>query len=117
VVKALNACSAGGFKHCERPEQVGLHEGCGSVDRPVDVALGSEVHDGVGLVLREDCAECGGIAEIDMFEGVVRIAFKIGERLGITGIAQLIEVDDGFALLFNEQTNEIGSDEAGSAGD
>ena len=52
-----------------------------------------------------------------MLEGVVRVAFEVGKRLGVAGIGQLVEVDDGLAFLFDELTNEIGADKAGSACD
>jgi len=45
------------------------------------VTLGGEVHDGVGLVLCKDCAERSRIAKVDLFEGVIRIAFEVGKRL------------------------------------
>ena len=45
------------------------------------------------------------------------MAFEVGERLGVAGIGQLVEVDDGLAFFFDKETNEVGSDEAGSAGD
>ena len=73
------------------------------------------MHDRVWLVLGEDCAERCGIAQIDLLKGVVRMAVEVSERLGIARIGQLIEVDDGFAFFFNEKTNEIGTDEAGTA--
>ena len=69
------------------------------------MALGGEVHDGVGLVLCKDRTECGCIAEIHLLKAVVRVAFEVGERLGVSGIRQLIEVDDGFAFFFNKQSN------------
>ena len=95
------------MKQVKRADDVGLDEFPWAVDRAIYMALGSEVHDRVWAVLREDCAECCGVAKIDLLESVIRIAVEVGQRLGVAGISQLIEVDDGFALLFNEKTNEI----------
>ena len=78
------------------------------------MALGSEVHDRVGLVLVKDPLQCRRVAKIDLLEVIVRV---VGEGLGITRIGEFIEVDDRFAFFLNKKANEIGSDKAGTSGD
>ena len=75
------------------------------------------MHDAIRLVLRKDCAERCGIAQIDLLERVIRIAVEVGKRLGVARIRELVEIDDRFAFLFNEKANEIGTDKAGTACD
>jgi hypothetical protein len=98
-------------------DDIGVDKLTRAIDGAVDVTLGGEVHDGIRLVLREHCTECSGIAEIDLLKGVVRMLGEIGQRLGITGIGQLIEIDDFTVFFFNQQSDKIGADESGSACD
>ena len=81
------------------------------------MALGSEVHDRVGLVLVKDPLQCRRVAKIYLLEVIVRVVGEIGEGLGITRIGEFIEVDDRFAFFLNKKANEIGSDKAGTSGD
>ena len=81
------------------------------------MALGGEVHDGVGLVLGEGFGECCGITQVDLLKCVIRIAVEVGKRLGVAGIRQLIEVDDGATLFFDQKAHEIGTYEAGASCD
>ena len=59
-------------------DDVGLDELGRAVDGTVDMALGGQVHDAVGLVLGEQAADFGGIADVDLFEAVARIAGHAG---------------------------------------
>ena len=81
---------------------IGLDEFARAVDGAVDVALGGEVHDGVGLILVKNLLQRRRVAEIDLFEMIFRMVGKISEGLGIAGVCEFIEVDNFGVLLLDE---------------
>ena len=48
---------------------------------------------------------------------VVGVVLEVSKGFGVARIGELIEINDGCALLFDEQSYEIGTDKSGSSGD
>jgi hypothetical protein len=48
---------------------------------------------------------------------VVGVVLEVSKRLEVARVGELVEIDDGSALLFNEKSYEIGTDKSGSSGD
>ena len=108
---------AGGFEEVEGADDVRLDELGGAVDGPVDMGLGGEVHDGAGLMLGEQARNQFGIPDIAADKGVAWISLEGGKVLEIAGVGELVEIDDGVLLQGDPVEDEVGTDEAGSAGD
>jgi hypothetical protein len=68
------------------------------------------------LELGEGCLHCGGIADIGFQKPVVWAAVEVSEGSGIPCIGEFVDVEHLVAAL-DEQADEVGSDEAGTAGD
>ncbi len=96
---------------------VGLDELCRPVDRPVDVALGGKVQDGVGLMLGKQRLERRPVADVGLREVIRRVRIGVGKRIEVPRVGQLVDVDD-LPLGFGEGFAYDGrADEAGASGD
>lgn len=96
---------------------IGVHEGRGAVDGTVDMGLGGEVHDGVGPVGLEYAADLHRVADIDLLEMVTGRIRNVGQGFEITGVGQLVEIDDlGLGALYI-LAYDGRADEAGTASD
>ena len=106
-----------GFEKVECADDVCLNELARAVNRAVHMRLGGEVHDSTRLVLGEDFADKGAVADIASNKDVARAAIKRSEILWIAGVGELVEVDDGCGLNIDPVKNEVGPDKTGTAGD
>ena len=68
------------LEHREGADDVGLDEIGGPVDRAVDMALGGEVSNHVGLKLGEQPPDQRAVADVALDEAVARIAGDLVER-------------------------------------
>ncbi len=59
------------------------------------MALGGEVDDGAGAMLFEQARYESGVADVALDEGVAGVVFDGGKVFGVSGVGQLVEVDDG----------------------
>ncbi len=121
---ALLGIAAGSLEQAEGAHEVGHDEVLGTINAAIDVALGSEVHHGVDLVLAEQAGEERSVQDVALNEDVARIVLECGEIGEITRVGELVVIDDlrdGHATLRSRRTeevvDEIGTDEAGTAGD
>ena len=64
----------------------------------IDMRLGGKVHDGPGAVLGKELGNEFGIADIALHKGVTRIPLDRCEVLEVSGVGELIEIDDGVLL-------------------
>ena len=83
-----------GLEQGEGAVDVGFDEGGGPEDGAVDVALGGEVHDGVGLVLREQAGDQRAVEDGAVDEDVGRVAGERCEVVHVAGVGERVEVDD-----------------------
>src|SRR3984957_11482373 len=96
---------------------IGAYEVFGTWYGPVDMRLRRKMHDRVDMVLLEQRAYRGLVADIALHENVARIVLQAGEVLDIAGIGQRVEYHHPpFARVRQPVAHEIGADKAGSAG-
>lgn len=81
------------------------------------MALGREIHDRGGLVLLEQLAERGSLANALLLECITRIGLGVGDRLEVRRISQLVDVDDARVRVAEEMTDDCRADEACTARD
>jgi hypothetical protein len=97
-------------------EDVGVNEGAGAVDGAIHMGFGCEVHHGLRLEIRESGLHGDSIADIGLQEPVTRRLIKITERCRIPGVGELVDVEN-LMTAGHQKTDEIGTDEAGTASD
>ena len=79
------------------------------------MALGGEIHHGIGPVLGQQPRHQGAIADIAVHEHVVRVAVQRGQGVQVASVSQGIQVDHPDSARDGLQ-HEITTDEAGAAG-
>ena len=113
---AAGALAPRGVEEGERADDVGLHERRRPVDGAVDVALGREVHDAVGPVLREEARDLGRVADVDGLEPVAVACSRVAYLVEVAGVRQHVHIDDRVVGLGDKVADERGADKASSAG-
>jgi hypothetical protein len=108
---------ARGFEELEGAHHVGHHEIRRPVDRAIDVAFGGEVHDRLRPLLGEERVDQRAVGDVALHEAVARIALEARQVGGIAGIGELVEVHHRACLGAHPVEDEVGSDEARTAGD
>ncbi len=104
------------LEHDARSGDVGAQELRGAVDRAVDVRLGSEVDDGVVAVHR--LTHGITVTDVALDEGVAIVVGDVGQRREVARVGQGVEVGDPDVVGHPERVaDEVGADEARSAGD
>ena len=105
------------FQQAEGADHVGLDELARPVDGAVDMGLGGQMHHRVGLVAVEEPLQLGGVADVDLLEGVARVA--LGPRQGgqVGRVGQLVDVDDEGVGFGKKLADHRRADETGAAGD
>ncbi len=89
----------------------------GTVDRPVDVALRGEIDDRARPMQGEQRVDARAVADVAADEDVPRVAPERFQAAEVAGVGELVEIDDGLGRARQPFQNEVGADEAGSAGD
>ena len=80
------------------------------------MALGRQMHHRIGGMAGEDPVERGAVADIGMFEGILRVIGDAGHIVETGGIGQRVKIDHRMAGG-NRLPHHRRSDEAGAAGD
>ena len=108
----------GRLKQRQRSHDVRPGEGERVPDRSVDMAFGREVYHPVDGILPEELPHPLVVADIGLYESVVRGVLDVREVGQIARIGQLVEVDDAVSgVLVYEQAYHMAPDEAGAARD
>ena len=107
---------ARGFEQRQGADDIGLHERSRAVDRAIHVRLGREIHDRIRAMFEQQLRHQRSVADIAMYEHVVRIRIDRGQGIAIARVRQGIEVDHTHARRHCVE-HEIAADEAGAAGD
>ena len=99
----------------ERAVDVGGDELARVPDRAIDVGLGGEVHDDVGVL--DERRRDRRIGDVPLHEAVARVVLHALEILEPAGVGQLVERRDLPVGMRRERVaDEVGADEAGAAG-
>src|SRR5262249_24989269 len=92
------------------------HEGSWFVDRPVDMALGCEMQDQIGLEFRVKPSQQGTIVDVPVDEGVARLSLHRSHGGQIGCIGEAIKVEDSTCCVRQQKANDSRSNKAGAAG-
>ncbi len=95
-----------------RAQYVGLHEGLGSLDGAVDVALGRKIEDGAGPVARKQLRHEPRVRYVAARERVARVPLYSGQAVEVAGIGQRVEAHYSLPAPAEPLEHEIGADEA-----
>jgi hypothetical protein len=106
----------GGLKESEGADDVCLDELGRPMNGAIDMGLGGKVDDGPRLMLCKELRNEFGIANIATDEGMAGIPLQGGEVLEVARISELVEINDGVVLKSDPVEDEVGTDEAGAAG-
>jgi hypothetical protein len=108
-----------GVQHAQRAHDIRLDEGLRGIDRAVDVALRRKIDDRIYRVLRENAGNQCLVGYVALHENVPGVARDISEVRGVSGVGQLVQIDDPAvrALLLQELPDEIAPDETAAACD
>ncbi len=101
----------------EGPDDIGLDELGGTVDRAVDMALGGEIHHAVRRVRLEQPPQLGSIADVDAGEAIAGVVRGLRNRVQIRGVGELVDIDDAGLGLVEQMPDHRRADKAGAAGD
>ena len=108
---------AGGLEQAERSDDIGLDEDLRTVDGSVDMAFGGQVHQHIDRFLAQQLADRRLVADVGLDETVILLRLDGSERCQISGIGQLVDIDDPVVGVGGQTTTERRTDETGPAGD
>jgi hypothetical protein len=101
-----------------RADHVRLDEGVRTVNGPIDVRLGSEMHDGIDFLTTQQLLDQLAIANISADEAELGPAHRRFEICRVACVRERIQDDQRIArMLPKPMVNEVGANEAGAAGD
>ncbi len=103
------------LKEDKGADHIRLNESAGSVDRSIDMALGSQMHDDVGFEIRKDGFHRRSVADVALAERIARILRNGRQRSEIAGISQLVEDKDPIRRILDDPSGNSGSDKSSAA--
>ncbi len=104
------------FEQAEGADDVGLNELARAMDGAVHMAFCGEVDHRARLVLGQQAADQGGIADVALHQLMTSIALQAGQSLGVTRVGELVEVDDGLIAGGQPVEHEVGANKTCAAG-
>jgi hypothetical protein len=78
----------------------------------IDMGLRGQMHDPIGLEIGEGRPHGGRVADVGLKELVIRIALQIRQGSWVSGISELVDVEDLMAFG-DKKMNKVGADESG----
>src|SRR5262245_18312359 len=101
----------------EGPDDVGLDERFGPVDRPIDVRFRSQVEDAARPVAGENVGDRGRIGDVGLHErdATARQRLLDAEQAAVVG--ELVDDDEPISGMIERLLDEVRSDEPGAPGD
>jgi hypothetical protein len=100
----------------ERADNIRFDEFFWTVNRTIYVTLGGEMNDRPGFVLEQERVNKLEVIDAAGNEFMARITHDTREILQIAGVSQPIQIDECAGFMLEPFQNEIGTDEACSAG-
>ena len=105
------------FQQCKCAVDIRADEIIRPADRPVDVALRREMHDGIGLMLFKQRPDGIAIANVAVNERIARIGDNARQIARIPRVGQLVQIDDGSGFALHLLQNKVRADESCASGD
>jgi len=107
---------AGRFQQHVGADDIGFDEIGRAGNGAIDVALGRQMHHGIGLMGGKHPIQFGAVADIDLLEGITLAARDLSQGFQVACIGQLIEVDNRILGVTNYMANYSRTDKTGAAG-
>ncbi len=92
-------------------KDVGLEEEAGIFDGPVHVTLGDKVHDVIQFLLGKDPLHCLKVRDDCTVKLVGGIRYQVGEVGQVSGIGDLVYINDVIYGFSEEEADKIAPDE------
>ena len=108
---------AHGFKQAKCADDIGLNKFFGAVNGAVYVRFSGEMNDGANGVASKELADQLAVGNIAVHKGVRGVRGKRVEIVGVAGVGERVQINDGFIAGCEPILNEITADEARAAGD
>ncbi|MNY12072.1 hypothetical protein D3C86_1451370 [compost metagenome] len=105
-----------GFQQGVSADYVGLDEIGRTGNGAIHMGLGCQMHDGVRLMLAQHPIHLLTVTDIDTFERVTRVLADFGQRLEVTGVSQLVDVNNRVGGVGDDMANDCRADKPGTAG-
>ena len=106
-----------GFQQAIGADNVGLDKIRRTVNGTVDMGLGRQVHDRIGLEACEQGADGGLVDDIGLDELIAAVGRDAGQRLKVAGVSQLVQVEHFVLSVLNQVADQGGANKSGTAGD
>ena len=118
LMKAHIAVFAAGVHEHGRADDVRLQKQRRVGDRAVDMALGREVHDHVGMFFFKQAVDRLPVADVHLGKAEVRLPEQRRERGEVAGIGELVDAHEPVVRVVPAQIKQVVcADEAGAARD
>lgn len=75
-------------------------------DRSINMRLCGQVHDRIWLIFMQDAVELIPSVDVDALKHITRVPADFGQRLKVTGISQLIDVNDRVGSVGDDMTDD-----------
>jgi hypothetical protein len=105
-----------GLQQHEGADDVALNEVAGSVDGPVDVAFGGQVHHRIGVVRGEGGGHRARIRDVCPHQYVAGMLAGFLERVLGRGVGHLVDVDNDMVGVAQHVADHGGTDKPASTG-
>ena len=110
---------AGAIEHHTSANHVGVNEILRGINAAIDMGFGSEINDGVELVLGHELIHLIGIGDVAL-EKFVAIAVLLGHAIEVgevAGVGQDIDIREVSRLvMFQNVANKVAANETAAAG-
>src|SRR5918994_675963 len=100
------------FKQPKCADDVCLNKALGARDRTVNMSFCGTVNDRARFMLREHTRNKGGIANVSSNKPMTPVAFGTRQVFQVTGIGELVDVNNGLLLVFQPVEHKIGTDKS-----
>jgi hypothetical protein len=86
------------------------------MDAAVDMALRCEMDDSTGAMRGQQVLDSRPVTDVALDENMARVTYQRGKILQITGIGELVEIDNGFVRLSQPVEHKVTADKTGATG-
>ncbi len=107
---------AGRLQQAVGADDIGLDKRRRPVDGTIDMGLGRQVHDRLGLEAGEHGTDPRLVGDIGLDQFVAGVGGNARQRLQVAGVGQFVEVEHLMFGVLNQLANQRRADKAGAAG-
>ena len=104
-----------GFQQLVSAHNIGAHKGFRAVDGTINMAFGSQMHDGIWGVICKNPVESSRVTDIYLAKMIVWIFLGLAQGGEIASVGQLIDVNDLQLWISQRLSNDTATNEACAA--